>query len=199
MKAKEPVTDYAQLDKKGSYTYLDYLHWQFKERVELFRGKVVKMSPAPNVNHQTILVNIGRMLGNFFLHQSCRVFWAPFDVRLFPLKSKQDQTVVQPDACVICDEKKLDKQGCLGAPDLVMEIMSPGNSKHEMKTKFQLYEEAGVKEYWIVEPSNKTILIYILADGKFSGLKPFVEGESIKGHLFPKLIIPVDEVFLNVK
>lgn len=180
MKAKEPITDYAQLDKRGSYTYMDYFHWKFKERVELFRGKVFKMSPAPNTNHQKILLNIGTELGNHFRRQSCQAFLAPFDVRLFPLKSGKDQTVVQPDACVICDEKKLDKQGCLGAPDFVVEIMSPGHSKHEMKTKFQLYEEAGVKEYWIIEPSNKTILVYILTEGKFSGLKPLLKENPSK-------------------
>jgi len=198
MKAKEPIIDYAQLDQNGSYNYLDYFQWKFKERVELFKGKVFKMSPAPNLNHQMILANFGRELGVFFYQKPCRVFLAPFDVRLFPLKSGKDQTVVQPDVCVVCDVKKLDKQGCIGAPDLVVEILSPGNSKHELKTKFLLYQEAGVKEYWIVEPSNKTVLVYVLVDGVFMGLKPFAEGEKLTGRLFSDLQIEMAELFLNM-
>jgi Uma2 family endonuclease len=199
MKAREPVTDYAKLDKQGTYTYLDYIHWHFEERVELFKGKIFKMSPAPNVNHQTISLNLASEFRDYFRNKTCKAFMAPFDVRLFPLKSGKDQTVVQPDACVICDEKKLDKQGCLGAPDLVVEILSPGNSRHELDLKFQLYEESGVKEYWIIEPSNKTILVYRLLDGTFSGSKPYIKGEHVKSYLFPEMHVPVDEIFHNVK
>ena len=199
MKVKEPVTEYVKLDKEGSYTYLDYLRFQFKERVELFRGKVVKMSPAPNRIHQTIMSNLGRELGNFFYKKSCQYFPSPFDVRLFPLKSGKDNTVVQPDACVVCDEKKLDKHACAGAPYLVIEIFSPGNLRKELDIKFRLYEEAGVKEYWIVEPANKTILLYRSLDKTFIASKPFVEGEDVESILFPVLKVPVTEIFLNVK
>jgi Uma2 family endonuclease len=196
--SEEPITDYARLDLSGTYSYFDYLRWHFKERVELIRGKVFKMSPAPNVNHQSILLNLGADFGFFFKQHSCRVFPAPFDVRLPIAKPGKDYTVVQPDICVICDDSKLDKQGCKDAPDLVVEILSPGNSKHEMQTKFELYEEAGVKEYWIVEPEKKLVLVYSLKDGKYIGLRPFLEGDTIDCVLFPQLKIAVDDIFFRL-
>lgn len=195
MKAKEPITDYAKLDLKGIYSYADYLNWHFKERVELIRGKVRKMSPAPNNNHQSILLEASTRFAQYFDNKPCRVYFAPFDVRLPIAKPGKDTTVVQPDLCVICDASKLDKLGCKGAPDLIIEVLSPGNSKHEMKTKFELYEESGVKEYWIIEPQTRMVLVYVLESGKYKGLKPFSEGEDIQCVLFPHLHIRVDDIF----
>lgn len=195
MKAKEPITDYAKLDLSGIYSYVDYLNWHFKERVELIRGKVRKMSPAPNNNHQSILLEASTRFARYFDDKPCRVYFAPFDVRLPIAKPGKDSTVVQPDLCVICDASKLDKLGCKGAPDLVIEVLSPGNSKHEMKTKMDLYEEAGVKEYWIIEPEQRVVLVYKLEKGKYVGLKPFAEGEPVKSILFPDLVIQVNDIF----
>lgn len=199
MKVKEPITDYKKLDLSESYTYLDYLKFQFKERVELFKGKVMKMSPAPSLNHQSILGNISREFSNHFYKKPCKVFQSPFDVRLFPLKSGKDKTVVQPDLCVICDPQKMGEQGCIGAPDLVLEVLSPGNTKRELDPKFDLYQEAGVREYWIVDPTSKTGLLYMLEDGKFIGLKAFVEDMFIKSAIFPALKIELEEVFYGIK
>ena len=199
MKVKEPITEYSKLDLEGTYTYLDYLRFQFKERVELFKGKVVKMSPAPNTVHQTISLNLGRIFGTSFYSDPCRVFQAPFDVRLFPLKSGKDKTIVQPDLSVICDPKKLDERGCAGAPDLVLEVLSPGNTKKELDIKFDLYQEAKVKEYWIIDPAGRTVLLYVLENGKFVGLRPYVEDMVIESTLFPQLKINVEEVFYRVK
>lgn len=199
MKAEEPITEYTKLDLNGTYTYWDYLKWHFKERVELIRGKVFKMTPpAPNRGHQDISRNLtGAFLKNFH-QQKCKFYYAPFDVRLPVPNAEKDSTVVQPDLCVICDENKLDEHGCNGAPDLVIEILSPGNSKHEMATKFKLYEDSRVKEYWIADPQRKTMLLYTLRDGNFEGLQPFTEGQSIKSPLFPELKISVDDIFSGI-
>lgn len=198
-KVEEPILEYSRLDPDGVYTYWDYLKWQFDERVELIRGKIFKMSPAPGSNHQGINMNLSRLVANVFWDKTCRVYHAPFDVRLPIPNDKKDTTVVQPDLCIICDlEKMADKRGCNGAPDLVMEILSPGNSKHEVKTKFELYEESGVKEYWIIYPSERTIVIYKLDNGKFIGIQPFSEGMIIQSPLFPELKIDVDDIFHKV-
>lgn len=192
----ETITDINQLDLNKVYSYADYLLWKFEERVELFKGKIYKMSPAPNLKHQTVSMNLTGEMYNIFKTHPCRFFSAPFDVRL-PKKGKEDQevfTVVQPDLCVVCDENKLDQRGCIGAPDLVIEILSPGNSKKEMKQKYELYEEAGVQEYWVVHPEDENITIFSLQNGKYIGLKPVVD-DFINSPLFPQLKIHTDEVF----
>ncbi len=200
MEAEEPVTDYDRLDPTASYTYLDYLKWQFTERVELIRGKIFKMSPGPNVNHQKISSVLHWSLASVFRKTSCRVFHAPFDVRLPIPKAEKDSTVVQPDLCIICDESKLsDMRGCNGAPDLVVEILSPGNTVHEMNTKFLLYQDSGVKEYWLVESAERAILVYTLQNGVYVGLRPFTEGMRLQSPLFPQLSIDVTEVFHDIK
>ena len=193
----EIITDINQLDLNGSYTYADYLKWRFQERVELFKGKILKMSPAPNREHQEISINLNGFLWNYFRNNSFKLYSAPFDVRLVKTKLNDIKvtTVVQPDLCVICDEGKLDDKGCNGAPDLVVEILSPGNSKKEMGIKFDLYEENGVKEYWIVEPAEKSIFIYMLQNERFIGLKPLIEDDKMKSPLFPALDFDVREIF----
>ena len=193
----EIITDINQLDLNGSYTYADYLKWRFNERVELFKGRIFKMSPAPSSMHQQISLKVTRKLDNFFIKTTCSLYVAPFDVRLVKTKSNDRKvaTVVQPDLCVICDQTKLDDKGCNGAPDLIVEILSPGNSKKEMGIKFDLYEENGVKEYWIVEPAEKMILIYTLQNEKYIGLKPLIEDDIIKSPLFPELNFDVREIF----
>jgi Uma2 family endonuclease len=162
----KPITKFSQLDLTKQYSYADYLTWQFKERVELIRGWISKMSQAPSTGHQSISSVFQGEIYSYLKKSTCKLFAAPFDVRLIDSKkSKNNQqvfTVVQPDICVICDEKKLDERGCIGAPDLIIEIVSPGNSKKEMKTKHELYEENGVREYWIANPLEKNIMLYVL-------------------------------------
>ena len=113
-----------------------------------------------------------------FSGQQCELYVAPFDVR-FPDENGNVRTVVQPDLCVICDPNKLDERGCLGAPDLVVEILSPGNSKREMKDKYELYQEYGVSEYWVVRPEERNIHIYVLENGRYIGIAPVVEDDVI--------------------
>ena len=192
------VTKFSDLDLTKTYNYSDYLLWQFSERVELIKGFINKMSPAPNLSHQKISINLSSALYGFLKKSPCSVFAAPFDVRL-PIKSaNKDTTVVQPDLCIICDESKLDKRGCNGAPDLMVEIVSQSNSKHDVKTKFELYQEAGVLEYWIIEPYDKILFVYTLIDGKYIGLQPQTEGDIIKSPLFPDIQITLDDVFYRV-
>ena len=192
------VKNFSDLDLTKTYTYSDYLLWQFSERVELIKGFIRKMSPAPSRKHQTISYNLTLSIGKFFQNHPCSVFVAPFDVRLPIKSSKKDTTVVQPDLCIICDENKLDDKGCNGAPDLIVEILSPNNSKHDVDTKFNLYQESGVKEYWIVEPEERFVLVYTLQNEEYIGSKPFSEGQIIKSPLFSEMQITVDEVFKRI-
>ena len=193
------ITNIKQLDLKGNYTYSDYLLWQFKERVELIKGKIFKMSPAPGSFHQEVSFELSGILYNYFKKKSCKVFAAPFDVRLINFKEStadhQITTVVQPDLCVICDTQKIDERGCLGAPDLIIEILSPGNSKKEMDIKFDLYEENGVSEYWMVNPAEKTIAIFVLRNGKYIGIKPIIEDSTLESPTFPELKFKVKKIF----
>lgn len=191
------ITSLSQLDPNKTYTYSDYLLWKLKERIELFKGKIFKMSPAPARIHQKISLNITIILEGFFRNNPCELYVAPFDVRI-PDKDGKILTVVQPDLCVICDMAKLDERGCLGAPDLIVEILSPGNTKKELDLKFRTYEEAGVLEYWLVHPTDKYIQIFILEEGKYIGLKPFTEDEVATSKIFPDLSFPTAEVFENL-
>jgi Uma2 family endonuclease len=148
--------------------------------------------------HQTVVNNL---TGIFYINSKnkpCSVFPALFDVRLPISSAKKDSAVVQPDLCIICDESKLDEKGCKATPDLMVEILLPKNSKHEVHTKFNVYQEAGVKEYWIINPSEKIILVYTLIDDLFIGLRPQVEREKIKSMMFPDIDIAVQDVFCNV-
>lgn len=191
------ITNINQLDLNKTYSYADYLLWKVQEKIELFKGKILAMSPAPARNHQKIAGNIHGILFPFFRNRKCELYTAPFDVRI-PKKGTKDEeifTVVQPDLCVICDPEKLDDRGCIGAPDLVIEILSPGNSKKEMDIKFTLYEESGVLEYWIVHPTEKAVWVYVLENGRYITHKPFVEGEDLVSRVFPDLKINTSDIF----
>lgn len=192
----EKITDINQLDLNKIYSYADYLLWKFEERIELIKGRIFKMSPAPSRKHQDISMNlIGEMIP-IFKGQKCKMYTAPFDVR-FPKESTDNKTiytVVQPDICIICDENKLDDKGCIGAPDLIVEILSPGNSKKELKNKFELYEEYGVKEYWIVNPLDEVVYVHTLENGKYKGAFPITDN-YIHSEVFPEVKIHTDEVF----
>ncbi len=191
------------LDLSKTYSYADYLSWKLEEKLELIKGKIFKMAAAPNSFHQEISASLLSKIWYYFGAKECKVFHAPFDVRL-PIpehlrKNEEIQTVVQPDICVICDLNKIDKQGCLGAPDWTIEITSPGTSKRDQKYKFEVYESAGVKEYWMVFPHEQSISRFIRNDeGKYVGLPPVVKGEKVSPVLFPNLEINLDDVFPHV-
>jgi Uma2 family endonuclease len=186
------ITNIEQLDLTKAYTFKDYLSWKFNERVELFKGYIAKMSPAPTSKHQAISSNLHGSLWYFLNKKPCKVFAAPFDVYLPSIKG-DGQTVVQPDLCIICDTSKIKKQGCVGSPDLVIEILSLGNSRKEVSTKFQIYEQAGVKEYWVVFPYEQVIQQYVLQDGKFQTM-PLAE-ITIKSVVLEGFEADIDTIF----
>jgi Uma2 family endonuclease len=177
--------------------------WRFEQSVELIKGKIFQMSPAPSVRHQRVASRLHTHIGKFLLDKSCELFSAPFDVRLLDKKKSQKAnkdiyTVVQPDLCVICDKDKLDERGCIGSPDLIVEILSPGNSKKEMKIKYALYEEAGVQEYWVVFPSEYVLQQFVLnGKGKYELKNSFVEDEIFTAHIFPDLQVDLGQIFVE--
>lgn len=182
------------------YSYADYLKWRFEERVELIKGKIMKMT-APNRKHQEISGELMYYITSFSKNKTCKAYNAPFDVRL-PNKNKSSNekilTVVQPDVCVICDVSKLDDKGCIGAPDLIIEILSPGNSKKEIRLKYEVYEEAGVKEYWIINPVEENVAVLVLStSGKFDGAKLYATGDIIYSNAVAGLAINLSDIFQN--
>ena len=188
---------FADLDLSKTYSYADYFKWKFEERVELIKGKVFKMSPAPNRAHQKLAGHIYRYMGNFLEGKPCEVYTAPFDVRI-PRKSKDDKdviTVLQPDVCVICDLSKLDEKGCIGAPDIAVEVLSPGNNAKELKKKYDVYEEAGVKEYWVVSPQNQWLRIYTLTKGKYIESPYLLAGDVAKSSVLYQLGVKIRHDF----
>ncbi|WP_423148887.1 Uma2 family endonuclease [Rubrolithibacter danxiaensis] len=195
---KKEVLSFNDLDESLTYSYANYLTWLFDERVELIKGKIFKMSPEPSRLHQQVSIYISSSLFNYLGNKPCKVYTAPFDVR-FPKESKDDKdiyTVLQPDICVICNPAKLDERGCIGAPDIVVEILSPGNNKKELLYKYQVYEEFGVKEYWVVSPADKTFLKYTLdQNGRFNPSRLFTLSEKVSSEVLPGFELNLDEVF----
>ncbi len=191
---------FSQLDLNGTYSYADYLTWKFDQALEIIKGKIFKMA-APSSRHQDISFYIGGVFFNHFRNRDCKAYNAPFDVRLYDRKKsikadKDVYTVVQPDHCVICDLKKIDLNGCLGAPDLMVEILSPGNSSREMKIKKDLYAESGVQEYWIVDPTSEIVSRYnIEEEGVFGRPYIFVREEVMPSIIFPYFILNLSELF----
>jgi Uma2 family endonuclease len=129
-------------------------------------GEAYMMS-SPTVNHQSISVDLTRQFATYLLDKPCRVFAAPLDVRPFPQEDRGDDTVVQPDLLIVCDSAKLSKGSVDGPPDLVIEIVSPSNGQRELLLKFQIYLEAGVREYWVIEPETKVVQVHVYEGGHF--------------------------------
>ena len=196
------TTDFSQLDLNATYSYADYLTWKFDDAVEIIKGKIMTISPAPSTEHQGISWRFSGCLFNFLKDKPCRAFTAPFDVRLFDrhkslIANREIFSVVQPDISVIRDKTKIDSQGCLGAPDWVIEILSKGNSKKEMQLKYQLYQESGVKEYWLIYPYEKAVHQFVLDDNseKYQLLNMYCGEDIATPHLFPNLQINLNEIF----
>jgi len=155
-----------QYEEKHYYTYADYLEWDEDVRAEIINGIAYMMSP-PLTLHQRISMRLSTHISQFLKGKTCEVFAAPFGVRLFPKEDKSDDTVVEPDIVVICDPSKIDERGCNGAPDLVIEILSPSNSRKERLIKFDAYSRAKVREYWVVSPEDKGIEVHIFENGRY--------------------------------
>ena len=193
---EEPQSDYG-------FTYADYLTWNFMERIELIKGKIFKMSPAPLVTHQTISMNLISFFIKKMDHSPCKLFFAPIDVKLIGISFKKRKvadneifTVVQPDIIVVCDAEKLsDPRSINGAPEMVFEILSPGNTKTETKHKLNLYEENAVLEYWVVHPPYKYVEVYLLKNNCYSKPTIYEMGEVINCIALKGIKVPVDEIF----
>jgi len=174
------------LDMTRRYTYADYLTWADNKMRELLNGFIRLMSPAPTLKHAVVSRRITYPMLDFIEQNGgdCQIFYAPFDVR-FPTSTdktadNQIYTVVQPDICIVCDPSKLDRRGCLGAPDMVVEILSLSSQRYDLNEKFNIYEAGGVKEYWVVSPLEKGINVYILQEnGKYDEGTVYDEDNTI--------------------
>lgn len=157
------------LRKEKHYTYADYLTWPEDARYELIDGEAFLMAPAPLVEHQEVAGEVFRQLANQLDGKPCRPYIAPVDVRL-PRKDEADaaiDTVVQPDVLVVCDPGKVDRRGVRGAPDWLLEVLSPSTAAHDQIAKRRTYERAGVREYWLVHPGDRTLTVYVLENGQY--------------------------------
>lgn len=183
-----------------SFSYADYLTWPEGERWEIIDGEAFSMS-SPGQIHQEILGNLFAIFHSFLQGKPCKVFLAPFDVRL-KRKHETDatcSTVVQPDLIVVCDKEKLDGKGVKGAPDLIVEIISPSNSKHDFMRKFNLYELHQIKEYWIIHPEERFLWIFPLQDcGRYGRPGNHGDDDQIKVGIFPELTIETKKLWQGI-
>ena len=190
--AEEPAAEYSR-----QYSYADYVKFEFDEMVELIKGKIYKMSAAPKSYHQEICFNLGLEIGIVLKGKPCKAYPAPFDVILpFNHKNKYNATsVVQPDLTIICDLTKIEEAGCVGPPDWVIEVISKSTAKKDMIDKYNLYEEAGVREYWVVYPLDYVVNVFVLEDGKYSRKPIFNQEDIASPYIFPEMKIDLSEVF----
>lgn len=185
--------------RKPHYTYADYLTWDENERIELIDGEPVMMAP-PLTIHQEILLEIITQIHNYLKGKKCRAYPAPFGVRLFEEEGDTPDnilTVVEPDITIICDPSKVDKRGCKGAPDMVIEILSPSTAQYDCITKLNKYQKAGVKEYWIVNPEKQTVYVYCFENGLFTANESHGAGDMVKVHVLDDCYIDLSQVFPN--
>jgi Uma2 family endonuclease len=180
------------------YSYADYLQWEGDQRWELIDGVPYNMSPAPSPIHQEVSISISSFFYHYLFNKNCRVYVAPFDVRLSETAEEDQEiyNVVQPDISIICDPQKIDKRGCKGAPDLVIEILSPGTGvKRDKINKFHLYEKYRVREYWIVNPDYQTVEVYILQQDHFGREQLYTKDDVVEVSIFEDCRLDLSHVF----
>lgn len=183
-------------ENKG-YTYKEYLKWPEDERWELIEG-IPYMQSAPSWQHQAITFELGRQFGNYLIGKSCRAFTAPFDLVIQEDETEEGKAknVLQPDLLVVCDSNGLKATGYFGVPDLIIEVCSPSTIRNDKVLKFNKYEKAGVKEYWIVEPEGKFVSVFTLQENKRYGRPEiYTEVDKAKVTIFENLIIDLSLVF----
>lgn len=185
---------------KEYYTYADFLTWDESDRYEIIDGKLYAMA-TPTREHQGISMEFSIQIGSYLKGKPCKVYAAPFGVRLFEKDDDSPDsvgTVIQPDISVTCDENKLDKKGCKGAPDFVIEILSPSNERHDLFVKYNLYMRAGVREYWIVDPQRKTVQVFLLDEnGVYRLAEMYGENDAAKITVLNDCPIDLKAVFAN--
>ncbi|MDE6055370.1 MAG: Uma2 family endonuclease [Lachnospiraceae bacterium] len=176
------------------YTEDDYYNLPEDVRAELIDGQFYNIS-APSRMHQTILMELSGTIREYLKSKggSCRVYPAPFAVKLF----KKQETIVEPDISVICDKDKLTDRGCTGAPDWIVEIVSPSNPGHDYIHKLNLYADAGVREYWIVDPRTERIIVYYLEQSDFQ-METYTFQDNIKVNIYDNLYIDFSELNLSI-
>ena len=183
--------------EKARYTFADVLAWGESERAEIIDGEPVMMAP-PSSRHQEICFEIGRQLGNFLEGKRCRVYPAPFGVRLLEKDGERPEdvdTMVEPDISVVCDRSKIDRHGCKGAPDMVVEILSPSTQRHDRLVKLGLYQRAGEREYWIVSPEEQTVQVFLQRDGSLQLHEVYDRQGVAKVNVLDGCFIELSKVF----
>lgn len=187
----------SKIKKIQTYSYADYLTWDESERLEIIDGEPYMLA-TPSRIHQEVLMGLLLQFGNYLKGKPCKVYPAPFCVRLDAEKADKDiRNVFEPDITIVCDKSKLDDKGCKGAPDMIVEILSPSTGKKDRLIKFNEYEKAGVKEYWIVEPEEKLVNVFLLQpDGRYGRTEMYSEEDKMKVSLFEDLVIDLKEVFV---
>ena len=175
------------------YTYDDYLKFEDNEIVEIIDGKISAMSPAPSRIHQELIMEISAEIRNYIKSNNgeCKVYPAPFDVVLVSenQNANDSKNIVQPDISVICDKSKLTDKGCTGSPDMIVEIISPFNPSNDYVRKLNLYEQFKIKEYWIVNPMKKNILVYTLTDNGYNMPDMYTFNDKVKVNIYNDLEI----------
>lgn len=185
---------------KKKYTYRDYLGFNDNIRREIINGEIRLMSPAPLTIHQRILGRLSNVFFNYLKDKECEAFIAPFDVRLsiYNERDMDEFNVTQPDISIIFDKNKIDERGCKGAPDLIVEILSPGSATYDLNEKLLLYEKAGVKEYWVANPTDKTVFVFLLKNGEYLKSNVYGGENTIKPSIFEDFEINLNEIFINL-
>jgi Uma2 family endonuclease len=186
-----------RVKEKTYYTYADYLAWEEDARYEIINGEAYMMA-APSRIHQEISMALSAMLYAYLEGKPRKVYAAPFSVRLFPTADLRDDTVVEPDIAVVCDLSKLDDRGCNGAPDFIIEIISPATVRQDRIIKFNKYLEAGVREYWIVDPGEKIVMAYTLKDGQYTAAN-YDDSGPAPVKLFPGCEIDLKALFAALR
>ncbi|QQK75308.1 Uma2 family endonuclease [Salicibibacter cibarius] len=184
-------------DPKRKFSYRDYATWAEEKRIEIVGGEPYDMTPAPSRKHQYTSKQLFAALNDYLSGDPCEAYYAPFDVRLFAEDRADDQVfdVVQPDLVVVCDPDKLDDAGCKGSPDVIIEIVSPSSIKMDKKVKRHLYEKAGIKEYWIIDPIHAYIEVYTLENEKYGKPLFYSKEDHLKSALFKDLKIDLEYIF----
>jgi Uma2 family endonuclease len=181
--------------KEEYFTYADYAAWDDDERYELIDGVPYLMAPAPSVRHQEIAGGLYSLLRNLLKGKPCKAFVSPIDVRLNA--DAEDDTVVQPDVIVVCDKGKIGKQSINGAPDLVVEVLSPSSEHYDSGVKLDRYLNAGVRECWIVNPEALTVRTYLGEGEGDETVKVYRKTDVIESNILPGLSIPLAEIFAD--